>query len=67
MFAAISFAAFIFKNDNLFCFALFNDMSLNRGIIENRLADIYMLTVGNHQYMVKSYRSTDLTGDLFNP
>ena len=66
LFTAIPFAAFIFKNNYLFGFALLNNMAFNQSVIQDRLADIDLIAVSNHQYLVKDNRTAHIAGNFFN-
>jgi len=64
--ASISFPLFIFKNNNLFCFSLINDMAVDRNVVQNRLADTHVLTIRKHEHLVKRNRTADIPGKLLN-
>jgi hypothetical protein len=66
LFATISFPALIFKDDDLFALALFDDMAFDNGTFNDRLADLHILTVREHQYLIKSNLSSKVAGQLFN-
>ena len=64
--AAKPFAAFVFKNDNLFGFALFYNMSLNRDTVEYGLPDADVFSIRKHQHPVKGYRTANFPGQFLN-
>lgn len=64
--AAIAFPTLIFKDDDLFALALFDDVAFDNGAFDNRLADLHTLAVREHQYFIKSNFGSDVSGQFFN-
>ena len=66
LFATIAFTAFVLKNKNFSMFGLFNDMTFDKGPLENRLAHFHILTIGHHENLIKGNISANLTGQLLD-
>jgi hypothetical protein len=66
MLATISFAALIFEDDDLFALALLDDVSFDDSTFNDRLSDLHILTVREHQYLIKSNLSSNVADQFFN-
>lgn len=64
--ATVTFSALIFEDDDLFALALFDDAAFDNGTFNDRLADLHILAVREHQYLIKSNLGSNIAGEFFN-
>jgi len=67
LFPTVPLTPFVLKDNNLLGFALLDNLPVDGGIIQHRLADTDILPVRHHQDPIKGHRISHISGDFLYP